>query len=186
MGWKSKVLSYVGRLSLIKHTLLSIPIYSTLVFKLPTSVANKIDSLCRGFLWSGEESKKKFALMAWKTICRDKKEGGLGISHVTIVSEALRGKMAWRLATEENKQWIDVCRRKYLQKDNPFLRVEKLPYGYPFWNGLVLVQKKINRCITWRIGNGKDTYFWEDTWLREQPLAKYEEFKKIVKWAMRK
>lgn len=138
------------------------------------------------FLWSGEEGKKKSALVAWKTICRDKKEGGLGISQMTIVSEALWGKMAWWLATKESKQWIDVCRRKYLQKDNPFLRVENLPYGSPFWNGLVQVQKNINRYITWRVGNGKDTYFWEYTWLREQPLAEYEDLKKIAKWIMRK
>lgn len=95
VGWKSKVLSYVGRLNLIKHTLLSIPIYSTIVFKLPTSIAKKIDRLCREFLWSGEEGKKKFALVAWKTIWRDKKEGRLGISRMSVVSEALLGKMVW-------------------------------------------------------------------------------------------
>ena len=93
--WKSNILSYVDRLNLIKHTLLSIPTYSTLVFKIPTSIVNKIDRLCREFLWSGEEGKKKHALVAWKTICRDKKEGGLGVSHMIVVSKALRGKMAW-------------------------------------------------------------------------------------------
>lgn len=77
-GWKSKILSYVGRLNLIKHTLLSILVYSTLVFKIPASIANKIDS--REFLWSGEDGKKKYALVAWKIVCRCKKEGGLGIS----------------------------------------------------------------------------------------------------------
>jgi len=80
VGWKSKSLSYARRLNLIKHTLLSISIYLALVFKIPTSIASKIDRMCREFLWSKEEGKKKLALVAWKVICRDKKEGGLGIS----------------------------------------------------------------------------------------------------------
>lgn len=147
-GWKSKILSYVGRLNLIKHTLLSIPIYLALVFKIPTSTVNKIDRLCREFLWSGKEGKKKFALVAWKIVYRDKKEGGLGISHTTIINEALKGKMSWILVIEEDNQWIDICRRKYLKKDNPFLRTKNLPYRSPFQNGLVQVQKNIKSCIT--------------------------------------
>ena len=90
------MLSYVGWLSLIKHTILSIPIYSTLVFKILTSIAKRIDKLCREFLRSGEEGKKKFSLVAWKTICRDRKDGGLGISSSSFMSEALQGKMAWQ------------------------------------------------------------------------------------------
>lgn len=71
-------------------------------------------------------------------------------------------------------------------KDNSFLRIENLPFGSPFWNGLVQVQKNINRYVIWEIGNGKDTYFWEDTWLREQPLVEYEDLKKMARWIMRK
>lgn len=71
-----------------------------------------------------------------------------------------------------------------MQKDDSFLRTENLPYDSSFWNGLVQGQRNINRYITWQVGNGKDTYFWEDTQLREQPLIEYDELKKIAKWVI--
>jgi len=89
VGWKNKILSYAGRLNLIKHTLLSILVYSALVFKIPSSIAKRIDRLCREFLWNGEQGRKKFALVAWKTIFRDRKEGGLVIHSTLVMSEAL-------------------------------------------------------------------------------------------------
>lgn len=186
VGWKNQMLSYVGQLSLIEHTLLSILIYLVLVFKILVSIAKRIDRLCREFLLSGEDGRKKVSLLARKTICRDRKDGGLGISSSSVMSEALRDKMAWQLVTEEGKQWIEICKRKYLQKENSFLRTKNLPYRSSFWNVLVQVQRNINRYITWQVGNGKNTYFWEDTWLREQPLIEYDELKKIAKWAIRK
>ena len=50
-GWKSKYLSKGGRLTLIKSVLSSLPTYFLSLFPLPTSVANKLESIQRKFLW---------------------------------------------------------------------------------------------------------------------------------------
>jgi len=49
-GWKEKVLSYAGKLLLIKHTLIGMSIDSALIFKIPSIVCIKIDHICRRFL----------------------------------------------------------------------------------------------------------------------------------------
>lgn len=105
MGWKNKTLSYARRLCLIKHTLQSIPIYLALIFKIPIALASKIYIICRDFLWSGanEEKKKKFSLVSYKRIYYKKSKGGLGLRKVKWLSMALRGRMAWRLIIEEDR-----------------------------------------------------------------------------------
>lgn len=52
-SWKAKLLSRVGRLTLIKVVLNNLPTYYSGIFKLPNQVA-KIIQLQRNFFWSGD------------------------------------------------------------------------------------------------------------------------------------
>ena len=49
-GWKKLYLSKGGRLTLLKSTLSSFPIYYLSLFTIPTHVANKLERLQRDFL----------------------------------------------------------------------------------------------------------------------------------------
>ena len=49
--WKRQYLSKGGRITLIKSTLASIPLYQMSVFRMPKSVARMIEKLQRDFLW---------------------------------------------------------------------------------------------------------------------------------------
>ena len=53
-GWKAKLLSHAGRLTLIKSVLQSIPIYTFSVFKAPEAICKKLDSLINAFWWGHE------------------------------------------------------------------------------------------------------------------------------------
>ena len=54
-GWKSKILSRTGRLTLIKSVLNSLPLYYLALFRMPKKVAKKIISLPYNLFWGVKE-----------------------------------------------------------------------------------------------------------------------------------
>ena len=58
-GWKKAFLSLGGRITLIQSYLSHIPSYFLSLFKIPTSIASKIEKMQRDFLWFGAGEGKK-------------------------------------------------------------------------------------------------------------------------------
>ena len=55
------------------------PCYFLSLFKIPVSVAAKIERLQRDFLWSGIREGKRDHLVSWDVVCNPKVKGGLGL-----------------------------------------------------------------------------------------------------------
>jgi hypothetical protein len=62
-GWKAKLLSQAGRLTLINSVLHSIPIYTFSMFKAPQAICKKLDSIINAFWWGHDSDKKKLHLI---------------------------------------------------------------------------------------------------------------------------
>lgn len=75
-NWKSKFLSFGGRLILLKYVLSSIPVYFLSFFRAPTGIISSIESLFKNFFWGGGEDIKKIAWVNWNSVCLTKEEGG--------------------------------------------------------------------------------------------------------------
>lgn len=75
------------------------------------------------------------------------------------MNQALRGKLVWKLAMEEDREWIRVCQEKYLQGEKSILIVQNPPYGSPFWNGLMQTKDLITNHIAWEAGTRDTIYF---------------------------
>ncbi|XP_078170754.1 uncharacterized protein LOC144565020 [Carex rostrata] len=76
-GYKGKLLSYGGRLTLLNSVLSAIPIYWLSVFVMPTKIRMRIEQLRRRFLWFGGSTvRKKYYLVSWDTMCKSKNQGG--------------------------------------------------------------------------------------------------------------
>jgi hypothetical protein len=67
-GWKGRLLSYVGRLTLLKACLASIPIYLMSIIKFPKWAINMINSHMARFLWNNSEDKHKYHLAYWQLV----------------------------------------------------------------------------------------------------------------------
>ena len=78
-GWKHLYLSKGGRLTLLKSTLSSLPMYSLSLFTIPKAVAARMERIQRNFLWGSSEGSFKYPLVAWENACLPVKMGGLGI-----------------------------------------------------------------------------------------------------------
>ncbi|KAJ0940005.1 hypothetical protein HanRHA438_Chr02g0067751 [Helianthus annuus] len=54
------------------------------------------------FLWGRSEEVRKMNWVAWDVVTRPKKFGGLGISKLKLVNEALLSKWIWRFKNDVN------------------------------------------------------------------------------------
>lgn len=99
-GWKAKILSMAGRATLIQSSLGSIPYYTVQSTKLPRSTCDDIDRRNKSFLWGELEGERKVHLVAWETVNKSKREGGLGIKSMRQVNSAFLAKLGWRLLAE--------------------------------------------------------------------------------------
>ncbi|XP_071697814.1 uncharacterized protein [Rutidosis leptorrhynchoides] len=90
-NWKTRKLSYAGRLQLVASVLTS------------DSNADILD-FC-GFLWCQDISSKGKAKVAWKDVCIPKDQGGLGLRPLRDWNETLMVKQIWRIVAKEDSLW---------------------------------------------------------------------------------
>lgn len=76
--WKEKLLSQVGRETLIKSVLQSIPIYVMSIFKLPDALIDEIHGMLARFWWGAREGERKIHWKSWDSLCLPKAQGGMG------------------------------------------------------------------------------------------------------------
>ncbi|XP_028101367.1 uncharacterized protein LOC114300710 [Camellia sinensis] len=107
-SWKRKLLSYGGRLTLIKSVLSSLPIYYLSLFKVLVGVAKQIDKIQARFLWGGSKVKKKLHMVKWEEVTMKKSLGGLVIKRLEDFNECLLAKWRWRYGTEDTTLWKDI------------------------------------------------------------------------------
>jgi hypothetical protein len=105
-SWLGKFLSYAGRLELIKSVLHGMVQFWISIFRIPVVVINKITSLCRNFLWTGNMFRSKSAIVAWKQVCLPKNEGGLGIHDIKARNDNFFAKHLWNIHLKADSLWI--------------------------------------------------------------------------------
>ena len=96
-SWKGANLSQVGKCTLLKSTLINLPTYALSLFGILVKHANKMEKICRAFLWIGVEENKRYHLVAWDNAYLPKWYGGLGIRKMRHLNNALLGKKRWHI-----------------------------------------------------------------------------------------
>ena len=157
--WKRQHISKGGRITLIKSTLASIPIYLLSLIRIPKSVAKRIEKLQREFLGGGSLEGKAH-LINWKLVCSPKEEGGLGIRKIDLLNKALLGKWIWRYAYEKDNLWKTVIGVKYGQEGCGWRTKEVCgSFGGGVWKEIM---KGANWCwesIEFKVGKGTRVMF---------------------------
>ena len=70
--------------------------------RLPNAICNKIDQICRQFIWGSSNIKKKIHLIIWNKNCSAKEEGCLGFHKAKELNLAGMMKPAWHLVSKPN------------------------------------------------------------------------------------
>ncbi|XP_059311442.1 uncharacterized protein LOC132063007 [Lycium ferocissimum] len=116
--WTSKLLSYAGRLQLVKTVLFSIQTFWAQIFILPKKVLKAVETICRTFLWTGDTTASRKALIAWEQLCLPKAAGGLNVLHAQTWNKAAICKLLWNLCKKANKLWVRWVHEYYLKQQS--------------------------------------------------------------------
>ncbi|KAL2623748.1 hypothetical protein R1flu_007993 [Riccia fluitans] len=105
--WSNKLLSFEGRMVLIKHILLTIPIFYLSTIGITKKTAECIKDIAKRFLWGKtNEGKHKRGLIPWPALKRGKRFGGLGFKDIWRQGIALFSKhMEEYMASTTGAQW---------------------------------------------------------------------------------
>lgn len=57
-GWRAKLLSMAGKVTLLRSTIFTIPIYQLVGCLVPLAIIDKIKKLARNFIWSNDDLSK--------------------------------------------------------------------------------------------------------------------------------
>ena len=141
------------------------------MFKCPISVANRIEKLQQDFLWNGRGMENKFHLVDWKSVCKSKFEGGLGLRPVTLMNHALLGKWLWWLGNETEGLWRQLVLAKYGRIREGWEIKERNYKASTIWKGITSNNASFMKYIRYRVGSWEKIQFWLDVWEGNTPLV---------------
>ncbi|RVW74087.1 putative ribonuclease H protein [Vitis vinifera] len=170
--WKRQYISKGGRITLIKSTLASIPIYLLSLIRIPKVVAKRIEKIQRDFLWGGGSLEGKVHLINWQVVCSPKEEGGLGIRKIDLLNKTLLGKWVWRYAYEKDNLWKKAIGVKYGQEGCGWRTKEVCgPYGVGLWKEIMKEAEWCWESMDLKVGKGNRVLFWMDKWCGNEALS---------------
>ncbi|KAF7804493.1 putative LRR receptor-like serine/threonine-protein kinase [Senna tora] len=162
-GWKSKLISQAGRVTLINSVLQALPIYQMSNIELPKKVVDKIDSITNDFFWGTKGNRKRIHLLSSKVLRQPRWEGGLGIKNIKLFNEALIPKNVWRLVERPNA----LCSRWFLEKyQNPNMELDfkSTSQDSLYWKSIIRNKSLVIDNLQWTVGNGEyirtNSNFW--------------------------
>ena len=170
--WKRQYISKGGRMTLIRSTLSSMPIYCMSLFQMPRSVSLRLERIQRDFLWGGGALERKPHLVEWSIICSDKRKGGLGVRSLALLNKALLCKWSWRFAVEREALWRQVISAKYGEEEGGWRScVVRGSYGVGLWKAIRRGWEAVGNNLVYSVGNGRRIRFWEEKWCGDDKLC---------------
>ncbi|XP_071700484.1 uncharacterized protein [Rutidosis leptorrhynchoides] len=162
-----------GRLTLLKSVLSTLLVYFFSLFHTPSNVISLLKKLRRIFFWGGSSNDTKISWVKWEFILVSYGEGGLNIGSLKAKNWALVGKWWWHFRTESNTLWVRVIKSIYgrdggLGQENLVSSAK----GNSVWGNIIKIGKdslniglNFNVLFDKKLGDGRDTFFWEDIWV---------------------
>ncbi|XP_074315604.1 uncharacterized protein LOC141651806 [Silene latifolia] len=129
---------------------------------------DRIELICRNYLWSGSEEFLKTSPVAWSKVCTAKKVGGLGIINCKLWNVAMLGKYVWWLALKADHLWIRWVNHMYI-KDKNWLDYEPTSSSSWTWRKLCQVKDQFKHAYCngqWRTNAGRYTISEGYSWLQ--------------------
>ncbi|KAL4282828.1 hypothetical protein GQ457_16G022450 [Hibiscus cannabinus] len=187
-GWKGRLLSFGGRLTLLRSVFNNLPVYFMSLIQIPAGVADSLNKIMANFLW-GLDSRRAIHWVKWEHVCRPKDHGGLGIFNVLLRNRSLLNKRICRFGSENGAFWRNVIDAKY-GFDSLSLMPKQLSDRKAswLWRGIAKPLSNSNDLfssgIRFKLGDGSRIEFWEDFFTEVRTLR--EAFPRIFNLSVKK
>jgi hypothetical protein len=142
-------------------------------FKLPDSLCEHIESMISRFWWGSKQGEQKIHWVAWNSLCKEKKGGGMGFKTMKEFNLAMLAKQGWRIIQNEGSLLSSCLKRRYFPRTN-FLNAT-LGYNPSYtWRSILQARLEvIDHVGLWKVGDGQSIKIWGDNWLPFQQGHKY-------------
>ena len=119
----------------------------------------------RNFWWGFKgENKLGCCLKSWDSICTPKSVGGLGIKKIEDMNKALVAKMTWEIASNVNKLWVQIFKKKYVKHTN-FMKMPSPKGASWVAQSIFEYSDVVKKGMCHKIGNVLNTWIQEDPWI---------------------
>jgi hypothetical protein len=112
---------------------------------------------------------KKYHLIKWTKVCKDKKKGGLGVKELRNLNVRLMCKWWW-LLEHENGMWQEIVALKYV-RGTPVCLIKPKISDSLVWTDLLKTRQVYLKGREYILNNGKLISFWLDVWMGKDPLC---------------
>ncbi|KAE9616153.1 putative RNA-directed DNA polymerase [Lupinus albus] len=174
-SWKSKHISFGGRVILVNAVLSALPIYFLFFYKALSSVVCLIQQIQHNFLWGETDVSRNINWVKWENVCKTKIDGGLRVKDISSFNIAMLDKWKWRLMNEGDSLWCRGLKSKYGHDFHKHSRVtssSSLRKRFAWVRDLASISPRETGNTNWfwenifrRIEDGHSTSFWHDIWL---------------------
>jgi len=158
----SSFLSQAGKLELTNAVFTALPTFYICSLELPKAVIKQIDKFRKNCLWQGGElNARKPPKAAWKMVCADKKDGGLGVIDIRKQNEALLLKNLHKFFNRLDIPWVNLVWEKHYKHGKLPSHVKK---GSFWWRDNLKLLDKFKEFTFITVGDGPSCLFWSDNW----------------------
>ncbi|XP_019228615.1 PREDICTED: uncharacterized protein LOC109209747 [Nicotiana attenuata] len=148
-GWQGKMLSYDGRIILIKHVLQALPTYNLSALSPPKGTFKLLEKHFANFFCGSNGDTRKYYWSSWKNLCYPIEEGGISIRRMEDINETLAIKKWWR-AHPATKKWASGDSH--------------------LWKSMTQARQKAEIHMIWQVNSVSSSFLW-DNWKGKGPLA---------------
>ncbi|GJU26932.1 RNA-directed DNA polymerase, eukaryota, reverse transcriptase zinc-binding domain protein, partial [Tanacetum coccineum] len=126
----------------------------------------------------GRDITKGKAKVSWKSICRPKEQGGLGIKDLQVWNEVLIIKQLWKVISKRDTLWVKWINTESLKGKSIWETTAKANSSVG-WKEMLKLRDKIRKHVLWKIGNGLSINAWYDNWCILGPMCDVVSSKEI-------
>ncbi|XP_020675485.2 uncharacterized protein LOC110094562 [Dendrobium catenatum] len=180
--WGKRHLSLAGRATIIRTSLLSVPMYCMTLTGIPRGSLEFIEKIGRQFLWRKNSNSRGLHYVAWSELCKPTEMGGLGFHSSVDWIGPLRARLALNFIQQPDTLLHHILREKY--GDNPWVEWPGRNVSIS-WQIMNDGANALRTIIRWKIGDGKTVNVLSDIWVLDRQLDEwpaYGDLSRLEHW----